>query len=122
MAEGGELVGQRAHGLGAAGGKLCHQVVDDIGAEQVLRGGHHRVGVRLEHIGRDAVCQHFREKLCRDGLAAEQVPVDVPSGKQDLVEHPRTGQVRHQHAEGDGDKQQRLELFDDTQKQQAQLQ
>ena len=116
--QGVQLVGQRAHGLGAAGGKLCHQVIEHTGVERTLRRRHQGVGVRLEHIGRYAVCQHFREELCRDGLPAEQVPVDVSAGEQDLVEHLRAGQVRHQHTECDGYQQQRLKLLDDTQKQQ----
>ena len=57
----------------------------------------------------------------RDGAAvgqsrsAECRPVDVPSVKQFAVEHVGAGQVGQQHAEGDRQQQQRLELFDNGQ-------
>ena len=38
--QGVQLVGQRAHGLGAAGGKLCHQVIEHTGVERTLRRRH----------------------------------------------------------------------------------
>ena len=73
-------------------------------------GGEHR----LAHTG----TLQLREELRRDGASAEQLPVDVPSGEQDLVEHIRSGQVRHQHTDGDRHQQQRLELLHNAQKQQ----
>ena len=44
--------------------------------------------------------------------------MDVASGKENFMVHFRTGQVGDQHAEGDGNQQQRLKLLDNAQIQQ----
>ena len=61
---------------------------------------------------------HLRKELRGDGRAADEIPVDVTAGEEDLVEHAGAGQVGHQHTEGDGAHQQRLKLLADTQVQQ----
>ena len=61
---------------------------------------------------------HLRKELRGDGRAADEIPVDVTAGEEDLVEHAGAGQVGHQHAEGDGAHQQGLKLFADAQVQQ----
>ena len=75
-------------------------------------------GDAVEHRFGNAGSLHLGDKLRRDGIAAEQIPVDVSAGEQDLVIHLRAGQVGHQHADGDRHQQQRLKLLDDAQKQQ----
>ena len=114
----GDLIGQRTHGIHAAGGDLRHQLVESIRAEHVLERNHQGIRVGLQNVSGYAAGKHLGQELGRDGLAAEQIPVDVPSGEQDLVEHSRAGQVGHQHTKGDGNKQQWLELLYDAQKQQ----
>ena len=48
-------------------------------------------------------------------LRDEDVPMDMPSGKELGVVEIGAGQVRQQHAECDGQQQQRLELMPDSQ-------
>ena len=74
---------------------------------------------RAQHGVRDAnllqMCQEFGGNLA----AAEDLPVDVSSGKEDLVVHLRAGQVGDEHAEGNRQQQQGLELLHNRQVQQT---
>ena len=72
--------------------------------------GKHRIG----YAGLRHLCQEF----LRDGRSSEEVPMDMSSGEQDLVEHVRTGKVGAQHTERDGQEQQRLKALHDGQIQQ----
>lgn len=72
--------------------------------------GKHRIG----YAGFRHLCQEF----LRDGRSSEEVPMDMSSGEQDLVEHVRTGKVGAQHTERDGQEQQRLKALHDGQIQQ----
>lgn len=59
-----------------------------------------------------------RQQRRRDGLSADEIPVDVAPGEEDLVEHIRAGEVGDEHTEGDRHQQQRLKLLYDAQIQQ----
>ena len=72
--------------------------------------GKHRIGY--------AGLRHLCQELLRDGRSSEEVPMDMSSGEQDLVEHVRTGKVGAQHTERDGQEQQRLKALHDGQIQQ----
>ena len=55
------------------------------------------------------------QELGGDGAAAEDLPVDVAAGEEDLMVHLRAGQVGDEHTEGNGDQQQGFELLHDGQ-------
>lgn len=83
-----------------------------------LGGGHQLLDVGGQHIFRHALTVEVRQQRRRDGLPADEVPVDVAPGEEDLVEHIRAGEVGDEHTEGDGHQQQRLKLLYDAQIQQ----
>ena len=106
---------QQALGVGDQGAEVGHgahahedQAGIDAQLDAQIQHIHqaHGDGLSHGHGVQHGVCNarrlHFGDELCRDGLAAEQLPVDVAPGKEDLVEHPRPGQIGHQHADGDG--------------------
>jgi len=55
------------------------------------------------------------EVVQQSGLRHEDVPMDVPSGEELSVIEIGSGEIRQQHAERDGQQQQRLELMFDGQ-------
>lgn len=83
-----------------------------------LGGGHQLLDVGGQHIFRHALTVEVRQQRRRDGLPADEVPVDVAPGEEDLVEHIGTGEVGDEHTEGDGHQQQRFKLLYDAQVQQ----
>lgn len=83
-----------------------------------LGGGHQLLDVGGQHVFRHALTVEVRQQRRRDGLPADEVPVDVTPGEEDLVEHIRAGEVGDEHTEGDGHQQQRLKLLYDAQIQQ----
>ena len=122
---------QQALGVGDQGAEIghgAHTHEDETGVNAQLdaqiqhinktHGNALSHGHAAEHRFRYAQSLHFGNKLRRNGVSAEQIPVDVSAGEEDLVEHLRAGQVGHQHADGDRHQQQRFKLLDDTQKQQ----
>ncbi len=123
---------QQALGVGDQGSEVGHGAYahkDEAGVNAQLdaqiqdidEAGRHDLPGRNR--GQDAVgyagIRHLLQEVRRDRRAAEEVPVDVSAGEEDLVEHPCAGQVGDEHAEGDGHQQQRLELLHDAQEQQA---
>ena len=58
-----------------------------------------------------------QQRRC-DRLSADEIPVDVAPGEEDLVEHIRAGEIGDEHTEGDGHQQQRLKPLYDAQIQQ----
>ncbi len=89
-------------GVGDKGGKVCaraHAYEDKAGINAQLY-------AQVQVVQKAAV------------TGAELSPVDMAVGKELGVVHPRAGQVRQQHTEGDGQEQQRLELFHYSQVQQ----
>ena len=90
--------------------------VEDLA--DLLGGGHQLLDVGGQHVFRHALTVEVRQQRRRDGLPADEVPVDVTPGEEDLVEHIRAGEVGDEHTEGDGHQQQRLKLLYDAQVQQ----
>ena len=83
-----------------------------------LGGGHQLLDVGGQHVFCYALTVEVRQQRRRDGLPADEVPVDVAPGEEDLVEHIGTGEVGDEHTEGDGHQQQRLKLLYNAQIQQ----
>ena len=83
-----------------------------------LGGGHQLLDVGGQHVFRHALTVEVRQQRRRNGLPADEVPVDVTPGEEDLVEHIRAGEVGDEHTEGDGHQQQRLKLLYNAQIQQ----
>ncbi len=79
-----------------------------------------RQGDRKERrAGIDAQLDTQVEVVKQAAVAGAQLgPVDDPAGKILGMIHARAGQVGEQHAKGNGQQQQGLELFDDGQVQQ----
>ena len=73
---------------------------------------------RGEHVSTDTQLRHLGEELSGDRCAAKEIPVDMSAGEEDLVVHSCTGQVGHQHTDGDRHQQQGLKLLDDAEEQQ----
>ena len=83
-----------------------------------LGSGHQLLDVRGQHVFCHALTVEVRQQRRRDGLSADEIPVDVAPGEEDLVEHIRAGEVGDEHTEGDRHQQQRLKLLYDAQVQQ----
>ena len=122
---------QQGLGVGDKGGEVgagAHAHEDKAGVDAQLYAQVQHVdeahgdglahGHRAAHGLRDPQLLQVRQELRRDGVSAEELPVDVAAGEEDLVVHLRAGQVGDEHAEGDGQQQQGLELLDNRQIQQ----
>lgn len=113
-----KLCFQRGNGgsglLRDGGNGLLHHLRGESG----LGGGHQLLDVGGQHVFRHALTVEVRQQRRCDRLSADEIPVDVASGEEDLVEHIRAGEIGDEHTEGDGHQQQRLKLLYDAQIQQ----
>ena len=73
---------------------------------------------RIDDIGGYPQVIQFVNKRLVNGMTAEDLPVDVSAGKENLMIHLRAGQVGDEHTEGNRQQQQGLELLHNRQVQQ----
>ena len=78
----------------------------------------HGAHAHEDKAGIDAELHAQIEVIEESRLGDENIPVDVPPGKKFRMVEVRSGKVRQQHAERDGQQQQRFELMFDGQVQQ----
>ena len=78
----------------------------------------HSAHAHEDQAGIDAELHAQIEVIEESRLGDENIPVDVPPGKKFRMVEVRSGKVRQQHAERDGQQQQRFELMFDGQVQQ----
>ena len=114
------MMAMAAQGVGA---EERHEDTDlRGGAEQeALRVGDqraeigHRPHADEDQAGIDTQFHTQVEVVEQSGIRHENIPVDMSVGEKLGMVEVRTGQVGEQHAEGDGEQQQRFELVPDSQ-------
>ena len=75
----------------------------------------HRPHADEDQAGVDTQFHTQVEVVEQSGVSHENIPVDMSVGEKLGMVQVRTGQVGEQHAEGDGEQQQRFELVPDSQ-------